>query len=339
MSAETRSRTDDGAARRLVLACLAIGAGGLLLGLQRHADGPLIGTGYAGLGMGTFVALVALLANATAEVRAGHGITMPRDGLALLSVAAGFCGAAFLVAGVLVPGGPWMFAEALVLLVVFARSSGPETGSDAGDGPRVGRGTLFLLGAMLLFRLWVTHQGCERQWAAVQIDVPLLSGLSWLPDSLRTISLVEFTAAEFGIPAAGLVFSHTLALWALGFALAAGGMWLRQRSSWEYENDRVHATISELPPALASLVERLIPEEDWRREGLHHLSDRQRRKRISALTEERVRRQIELREAFHAATGAGAGEARTEFAREVFGAIDRQGALPGPRARDRDEEA
>jgi len=328
-----KAPSDDKAARRLAFSCALIAFGGLLLGLQRETGGGLVGTGYTGLGMGAFIALVAAIYAATEEVRVQGGIQMPRDALALISVASGYLGLAFLVSGVLVPGGPWMFAEALFLLVVLSRAGAVRPEGET-EGPRLGRGTILLLGLMLLFRLWVTYQGCQNQWAALTLDVPLLSGLPWLPDGVRTIALGEFTADEFGIPHTGLLFAHTIVLWSLGFALAVAGLWLRQRASWEVENDRVHDTIAELPPRLATLIERLLPEEQWRAFGLHHLADRQRRKRLSALTEERLLRQLELQQALRAAPAPRPGEigAASDFAREIQGAFDRFEALPPPSA-------
>jgi hypothetical protein len=322
-----RHRTEhEGSAWRVLLACAAVGLGGLLLGVQFTSSGELVGTGYQGLGMGVLVALVALVYVATEGLRDGvpgfAPIAMPRGWLATLSSAVGYLGLVFLVAGVLVPGGPWMFAETLVLAVVLSRTAVARA-----DGPGVGRGTVLLLALMLLFRLWVTWRGCQEQWSAASIDVPLLSGISALPESLRTVSFGEFSAREFGIPEEGLVFARTMTVWALGFALCAGGLWLRQRSSWELENDRVHDTIGELPPELARLVERLLPEEEWRQLGLHHLSDRQRKKRISALTEERLRRTAELRDAWRTARGPEL-TGGDEFAREIQGLLG-PGGEPG----------
>ena len=314
----------SGSAQRLALACLLIGAGGVLLGLQRQDTGTLVGTGFTGLGMGVFVALVALVYEAAEGVREGHGVTMPRDRLAILAAASGFFGVAFLVSGVLVPGGPWMFVEVLVLLFVLARTSGRQS-----DGLRVGRGTAILLAVMLLFRLWVTWQGTNNNWAAMTIDVPILSGIPWLPDGVRTVQLGEFSADDFNIPRTGLIFSHTVVFWALGFALCAAGLWLRQRAAWEYENDRVQDTIDELPPELVRLVTRLLPEEEWPRLGLHHLSERQRKKRITALTQERAMKLLDFRKALE---GAALGEiaARSDFAREVEDALEPL-ELPAPR--------
>jgi hypothetical protein len=70
-------------------------------------------------------------------------------------------------------------------------------------------------------------------------------------------------------------------------------MW-RSRAAYELENDRIHQTIQTLPPALARLVERLIPEEDWKRLGLHGLSERMRCKRIEALVEQKMRARREF---------------------------------------------
>lgn len=331
--AETRDRwQQDGAASRLALACALIALGGVLLGLQRASDGAFVGVGYSGLAMGALIALVAALFGATEEVRATGAVQMPRDALATLSAGSGYLGFAFLAAGVLVPGGPWMFAEALVLLFLLSRAGSVRARLEHASVPRLSRGALVVLGLMLLFRLWVTYQGCRNQWAAMSVDVPVLSDLAFLPSSVRGVALGSFTASEFGIPTVGLVFSHTFLLWAAGFALCAAGLWLRQRSSWEHENDRVHATLSELPPRLAALVERLLPEEEWPALGLHHLSERQRKKRIGALTEERVLRQLEVRKAL---TSAARAELATlsDFALEIREAVEPL-ELPAPREDD-----
>lgn len=290
---EREEAGERSSADQLLVACLMIAVGGLLLGLQRQADGSFCGTGYASLAMGALVALlptVFALVSGSAAARP----MLPHTWLAALSALMGFAGLAFVASGVLVPGGPWMFVEALVLLLVLSRR-GPE-GEIA--GVRVSRGTILWLAGFLLMRLWVTWQGVQNEWAAVSFDVPLLSRIPWIPEAMRTVSLGDFTAAEFGIPEQGLHYSHTITLWAVGLALCVGGLWWRHRAGIECENDRVHETIHRLPPAYASLVELILPEDEWRELGLHGLNERQRRKQIALLTQERVMRQVEFNRVF-----------------------------------------
>ena len=99
----------------LALACLMIGLGGLLLGLQVDGNGDLVGTGFTALGVGALVALAASL------VQAGVAGRLPTDWLAGFSAACGFVGMSVCVAGVLAPGGAWMFAEVLLLFWLLAR--------------------------------------------------------------------------------------------------------------------------------------------------------------------------------------------------------------------------
>lgn len=307
------------APEQLVLACVLIAAGGLLLGLQRQSTGELCGTGFSALGMGALMALVPL---GFALARRGEGPHAPRDGLSLLSALCGFCGVAFLVSGILVPGGPWMFLQALLLFFVLTRRSVTE-----GGGLKLSHGTALLCGLFLLLRLWVTYQGARNQWAAVSIDVPVLSGWTFAPEWMRTISLGDFSAKEFSIPPVGLHFAHTMALWAVGFALVMTGLWLRHRSQLEYENDRIHLTIQELPPKLAQLVEKLLPEEEWVALGLHGLPARARRKRLSALTEERLRGQLEFVRAW--ASTPREEPTQPGFPAEIAGLFERY-ELPQP---------
>ncbi len=321
----TRRESDDGAgdaagersaADQVVLACGMIALGGLLLGLQRQADGSFCGTGYASLAMG---ALIALLPTVFALAGASpHGVPiLPRTWLAALSGVCGFAGLAFVASGVLLPGGPWMFVEALVLLLVLSRRG--REGEIA--GVRASRGTIVSLALLLLLRLWITYQGVRHEWAAVSFEVPLLSRLPWMPEKFARISLGDFSAAEFGIPEQGLAFAHTVALWTGGLALCAGGLWWRHKAAVEHENDRVHATIQRLPPGLATLVELILPEDEWREIGLHGLSERQRKKRLVLLTQERVLRQIEFNRAFRIGPIVLAHDAPV-FAREIHGVIE-----------------
>lgn len=284
------------ASEQLLWASAMIGAGGLLLGLQRVADGSFMGTGFQSLGMGALIALLPMLFALAGASPQAPVLNVPRDGLSALSALFGYAGLAFVAAGVLLPGGPWMFVEGLLLLFLLSRRS--RAGEIAGLA--VSRGIVLWVALLLLLRLWVTYQGCRNQWSAIRIDVPYLSALPWLPDWLRTLSLGDFTAAEFGIPEIGLAYAHTVALWGVGLALCVGGLWWRHRAAHEYENDRIHATIHLLSPQLASLVEKLLPEELWRDLGLHGLTERQRKKRLVALTEDRILRQLEFNRLFAA---------------------------------------
>lgn len=269
------------AAKQLALACAMIALGGLLLGLQVDGNGALVGTGYPALGVGAIVALAALLFSASQRP------SMPRDLVTGMSAASAFVGLAFLVSGVLAPGGGWMFFEVLLLVVVFARTAARDDS--------LSRGAIALLALMLLFRLWISYQGSRHEWQLVSIDVPILSSIPL--DFLAPIQQVElgaFTPRELGLPPAGLDFAPSLALWTAGFVLCVVGVAWRARAACEHENDRVHATIHELPPSLATLVERLLPEGEWRALGLHGLADRALRKRIEELVVARVVSRREL---------------------------------------------
>lgn len=279
------------AERLLVLACLMIPAGGVLLGLQVDGRGDLVGTGYASLAIGALVALVATL------VQAAAGGRFPRRSLTLLSAVMGFSGITFLVSGVLAPGGSWMFFEMLLLFWLLARR---RTKSQPA-GPEIRGSDLLLLSLMLLFRLWITHQGSRHQWELMSIDIPVLSWISlpWL-EPIQSVSLGSFTPTELGFPSTGLDFPMTVGLWSVGFALCAGGLYLRHGASREHENDRIHALIRTLPDAVAAMVEGILPEEDWEALGLHGLSDRMLAKRIEALVGERILRQRQFHTAFQA---------------------------------------
>lgn len=273
----------------LALAGLMIAVGGLLLGLQVDGTGALVGTGWGALGLG---ALVALAATLSASAR---GQALPRDGVAGFSALCGFLGLAFVVGGVLAPGGAWMFFEVLLLAALLARR---HAGSRA-LGPQLHAGTVLAMALMLVFRLWITLQGSEHRWQVMSIEIPILSALPFdLLDSIKTVDLGEFRPEELGFPPAGLRFTPTLALWSAGFALCVSGLIWRAHAALEHENDRIHATIHELPPSLAALVDKLLPEEEWHALGLHGLSERMRRKRIEALVGDRLRRRRELEVAF-----------------------------------------
>ncbi|HUR28226.1 MAG TPA: hypothetical protein VM509_08560 [Planctomycetota bacterium] len=273
------------AERQLTFACLSIALGGVLLALQLDGDGAIVGTGYAPLGIGAVVALAALL------LAGRSSTTLPRDLLDVLSTASAFLGLAFLVAGVLAPGGSWLFFEVLILLWLLTRRR-PE---EKVDGPMLAPSACVALALMLLLRLWIAYQGSENRWQLMEISVPILSSIPWhVLDPIKTIQLGAFDPTEMGLPATGMRFGPTLALWSSGFAAVASGLMWRSRAAYELENDRIHQTIQTLPQALARLVERLIPEEDWKRLGLHGLSERMRCKRIEALVEKEMRARREF---------------------------------------------
>jgi hypothetical protein len=273
----------------LALACLIVALGGVLLGLQVDGNGKLVGTGLAPLGIGAVVALAATLFQA---VRA-HAL--PRDLISGFSAVCGFLGITFIVGGVLAPGGGWMFFEVLIAVALLAR----RHASARPAGPDLRASTVAVLALMLLFKLWITWQGSEHRWQVMSLPIPVLSSIP-LPmlEPIQRVSLGEFTPDELGFPPAGIRFAGTLTFWAAGFALAAAGLLWRSHAAVEHENDRIHATIHELPPGLAALVEKLLPEEEWVELGLHGLSERMRRKKIEALVGERLRWRRELESAF-----------------------------------------
>jgi hypothetical protein len=293
------------AAKQLALACASIAGGGLLLGMQVDGNGALVGTGFATLGIGAVVALIVAL------LSAARSNALPRDAVSTLSAACEFFGLAFVVAGVLAPGGGWMFFEVLLLVALLARSAAP------------GRGTIALLAAMLVFRLWIAYQGSQHHWQLITIDVPILSSIPFaFLDPIKRVALGEFTPRELGFPPSGLDFPPSLALWAGGFALAVVGLVWRARAALEHENDRIHAAIGELPQNLCVLVEKLLPEEQWHTLGLHGLSERMLRKKIEMLVVERLATRREIEHALHqthllAATNPGG------FAGEIYTALNR----------------
>ncbi len=265
---------------QLALSGLMIAGGGLLLGMQVDAAGDVVGTGYTALGIGALVALVATLVQASVAGR------VPRDPVAGFSALIGFFGLCFLVAGVLAPGGSWMFFEVLLLFWLLAR----RRDRFSPGGPEIGGGSLLLVTLMLLFRLWITWQGSEHRWALMSIDVPLLSSISidWL-EPIKSVSLGSFSPTELGFPPTGLDFPLSMTMWSAGFALCAGGLWMRGSAAREHESDRIHALIQTLPPAAASLVVRIVYEEEWETLGLHGLSERRLASRLEALVAERLR--------------------------------------------------
>ncbi len=273
------------AERQVTFACLLIAVGGVLLAMQLDGDGAIVGTGYAPLGIGAVVALAATLL--AGQSRA----SLPRDGLDVMSTASAFLGLAFIVAGVLAPGGSWLFFEVFILLWLLTRRR-PEEKS---DGPILAPSACVALALMLLLRLWIAYQGSENRWQLMEISVPIISWIPWhILDPIKTIKLASFDPTEMGLPASGMRFGPTLALWSCGFAAVASGLMWRSRAAYELENDRIHQAIQSLPQALARLVERLIPEQDWKRLGLHGLSERMRCKRIEALVEKEMRARREF---------------------------------------------
>ncbi|MBL8862150.1 MAG: hypothetical protein JNK02_09070 [Planctomycetes bacterium] len=302
------ARTDRSAAGGVALGALLVGLGGLLLGLQVDANGAWCGTGLAPLAIGALLALGALAVRVGS--RAGR---MPRDEVGIAAVAAGFFGLAFAIGGTLAPGGPWMFLQLALLVTVVALRK-----PDAETGRWIGGGAFVLLALFLVFRLWISWQGSQLRWQVVSVNVPILS---WLPfeilDPVKSLSLGSFTPGEMGFPPAGLDFPISATLWALGFAACVGGLALLQSSAIEHENDRIHALIRTLPPSIADVVERLLPEEEWRDLGLHGLPERRLARRIESAVAERARRAQALRRALEesrllgtSAAGGFTGEIR-----------------------------
>lgn len=288
LALDPRSRT---AAWAIGAGGAAVGLGALLLGIQFDANGRLSGTGYASLAIGALLAVAAQLA------RLRGAASFPRDPLGAFAAIASFFGLAALLGAVLAPGGPWMFAEVCLLLALLVLRRPNSTASARWlDG-----GTLAVLGLLLLFRLWVTYQGSEHRWQVMSLDVPVIA---WIPLELlapiQSVSLGSFTPHELGFPPAGLDFGVTTTAWALGFALALGGLLALQAGAREHENDRIDALIHTLPSELAALVERLLPEDEWESLGLHGLPERRLAKRIEALVAERIRRQRDFQAAWEA---------------------------------------
>ena len=301
----------------IAIAATMVGVGGMLLGLQLDGDGRLSGTGLTSLAIGTLLSLVGTLAQARATR------SIPRDATSALAALSAFLGLAFVVAGSLAPGGPWMFFEVLLLIVlVAARRRG------TGEGARwIGGATLVALGLMLLFRLWISYQGSEHRWRVATIGIPVLS---WIPldflEPIQTVSLGAFTPRELGFPPAGLSFAASMSMWAVGFCLTAGGIALAQSAAQEHENDRIHDLIQTLPPPLALLVARLLPEEEWQSLGLHGLPERRLAKRIEALASERFQRQRDIQAAFRASSMQALPAPASQpggFADDVWRAISR----------------
>lgn len=308
----------------VAVACAMIGVGGVMLGIQVDADGSISGTGFTALAIGALLSLLAALA------RIGTSGRLPRDAIGALFYVGAFFGLSFVIAGVLAPGGPWMFSEVLVLLFVFAwRRTRSESNARWISG-----GSLCVLGLMLLFRLWITYQGSEHRWQVLSVDIPVLSWipLAWLAP-IQSVSLGAFTPRELGFPPAGFNFPLTMTLWALGFSLCAGGLGLGQNAASEHENDRIHELICTLPVELAALVERLIPEEEWQALGLHGLSERRQCKQIERLVTERIQRLRQLQSAYDSSallslTNAGG------FSGDIHRALVRDSSPGGPAERE-----
>lgn len=318
---------------QLALACVTVAAGCLMLGMQVDGTGALVGTGRTALAIGVVVALVAMLLRSAREARLAHkrggGPWLPRDLVSVAGVVVGFFGLACVVGGVLAPGGGWMFFEVLLIvsLLAFHQSRGHHF------APIVGPGAITMLSLMLIFRLWITWQGSEHRWAVMSIDVPILSGLplSFL-DPIRTVSLGSFSPAELGFPPTGIDFHVSMTLWALGFVLCIAGLRWGSHAAREHENDRIHDTIGLLPPGLANVVSKVLPEEEWEELGLHGLSDRLRKKRIEALFTERMAERREIGSALRQLDRLAlrGGLATQGFAGEIYEALARQEALPPP---------
>lgn len=278
---------EHSAATGLVLGGLLVGAGGLLLGVQIDQNGSLSGTGWTAFAIGALLALGAALVRTRSEG------ALPRDTLGIFAIATSFVALAFLLSGVLAPGGPWMFFEVFLLaaVVVFKRPANPW----------MSYGVLGLLAAMLFFRLWIAYQGSENRWALMSINIPVIA---WLPfeflDPIKRVALGSFTPHEFGFPPAGLSFAPTLVLWSIGFALCVAGFLLVQTSAREHENDRIHNLIQTLPSGLAHFVERIVPEDEWHALGLHGLPERRLARKLEAVVAERMARQKELQSALDA---------------------------------------
>lgn len=255
---------------------LLAGVAGLCGAVWVDANGALAGVGYAPLAAGSIVALVALLAR--------RGAGMPHDAWALGARIGLYAALSFLLALVLAPDGAWLYAELVILVLLLTR-----------ERPRMawlglGASTFVWLCIALAFKLWLLRQGSLQQWQVVQLDVPVVS---WVPlDILRpfqTIDIGSFTASELGLPPSGLAFGLTALVLAVGFVSAVASIALLSWGEAEHEDDRVAALLSTLPPAVAQLVEVLIPEREWSTLGLHGLSDRKLARRMEELVRERAR--------------------------------------------------
>jgi len=306
----------------IVLGAILVGVGGLLLGLQVDANGAWCGTGLAPLAIGALLALGAI------AVRVGSSTgRMPRDDVGIAAVVAGFFGLTFAIGGALAPGGPWMFFEVLLLVAVVTLRK-----ADARTGHWIAPSALGLLAVFLLFRLWISYQGSQLRWQVMSVDVPVVS---WIPfdflDPVKHVALGSFTPLEMGFPPAGLDFALSTTLWALGFAACVAGMMLVQSSTIEHENDRIHALIRTLPPSVADVVERLLPEDEWRELGLHGLPERRLARRIESAVAERVRRQDALRRALEQSKMLGNSADADGFSADIRRALTGEDPKDGVR--------
>jgi hypothetical protein len=272
-------RRDFPADLQIASSALLIALGSLLLSLQYDHSAGFFGTGLGSLGIAAVVALF------TTALRARHA-RIPRELVSIAAAVLGFAGLTFAIAGVLVPSGAWLFCEVLVLLWVLSR----EKNAAPVIGPHVTIGGVLALALMLLFRLWVTYQWSVGHLQVMSLDVPILSSIPFaFLDPLKTIPVGSFKPEELGIPpTVRLDFQVTAALWTSGFVACVAGLAWLSSAAREHENDRIHTTIRTLPTALANLVERLLPEEDWVALGLHGLSERMLCKRIEALVQQRL---------------------------------------------------
>jgi hypothetical protein len=314
----------------LALAGAMIAVGGLLLGLQVDARGTLCGTGFTPLALG---GLVALLASA---IQIGNGARLPRDPMTATGAALGFLGMAFLVGGVLAPGGAWMFWELVVLVWVLARR---RRKLRDGSGPDLGLAGIGLLALMLIFRIWITWQASRHAWQLFTVDVPFLSVLpfAWL-EPVKTITVGEFTQHEMGFPPTGLNFSVSMILWSAGFALCAFGCWARAEASREVEIERVHDLIETLPAGTVMIVHRLMPETEWEALGLLGLPQHRLARRIESLVLERVERQAQLESAL---TGLRLLDSPSQggFPAAIHQALARPRLVAAPELRGKEEES
>jgi hypothetical protein len=293
----------------IALASATIAAGGVLLGVELDGLRRMHGTGHTGLAMGL---LVALFATALVARRA----LLPRDAISWWGTLASLFGVAFVVGGVLVPSGGWLFVELALLTWIFARSR-------PAPGLVVTPVAVIALGAMLLFRLWLTYQASRGEFQVATVDVPLVSSLPFdFLEPFRTVRVGGFGPDELALPPSeGLDFSATVAVWSLGFTQVVVGLAWRARAAREHEDDRIHDTIRRLPPALANLVETLVPEREWEALELHGLSTRKLEKRLEELVRERAGRAQDVAARLRDAT-RGLQTPTTGFGAEIVGALE-----------------
>lgn len=261
----------DAIARGTLLAGISLACGSVWI----DADGAPAGTGYASLCAGLLVALVAAVA------RGVQG--MPQDRLGLVARAAWFVALASFVSLAVAPGGAWLFVELLLVVLLLARSMPGRS--------RFGIGSAALLALVVAsaFKLWLLRQGSLQRWHVAQLDVPVLS---WLPfealSPIQTIDIGSFTAAEMGLPPAGLHYGASALLVVAGCASAMAALAYLSYGAREHEDDRVEALLATLPPPVSQAVRAVLPESEWAAAGLHHLPERKLARRIEQLVRERV---------------------------------------------------